>query len=310
MRVASAAALLASAALMGGAPAARALVEEQVIQLPVRVGPGERDTRPGAVLIVREVSPGRHPFIVLQHGRPADPDGRKRLGLQSYPANARYFAELGFVVLIPTRTGYGVTGGPDFSGAGMFTVDGTAPKGEFFGKLVGGKLTTNNPVTTASPVKISLKLALIAGADAVELSLNGAQVQGAVSATGVMTGELHGSIKAADIQSNIVPAVAKLLTKQITDNPLSPSTGQIKSIFDTGGDNGMCTNPDNTMAKGGDGKIDICEVAQNSIIKNVLAPDIQVYDVMGNYAPTKANTKRDSLSFGVGFTAVKGGFTP
>jgi len=118
MHIVSAGVLLASAVLFGGIPDARALVEEQVLKVPVRIGNGASETRPGAVLIVREVGAGRHPFIVLQHGRPPDPDGRKRLGLQSYPANSRYFASLGFVVLIPTRTGYGVTGGPDIEYTG------------------------------------------------------------------------------------------------------------------------------------------------------------------------------------------------
>jgi dienelactone hydrolase len=118
MRFVPLGALLVSTTLMGWAPVARALLEEQVVQIPVRTGTKTHDTRRGAVLIVREVGTGRRPFIVVQHGRPADEDGRRRLGLQSYPANARYFASLGFVVLIPTRIGYGVTGGPDVESTG------------------------------------------------------------------------------------------------------------------------------------------------------------------------------------------------
>jgi dienelactone hydrolase len=33
--------------------------------------------------------------------------------VQNYPANSRYFASLGYTVLVPTRIGYGVTAGPD-----------------------------------------------------------------------------------------------------------------------------------------------------------------------------------------------------
>jgi dienelactone hydrolase len=35
------------------------------------------------------------------------------MGLKTYPANSRYFASKGFVVLVPTRVGYGVSRGPD-----------------------------------------------------------------------------------------------------------------------------------------------------------------------------------------------------
>lgn len=115
------AALLASLTLALWTPAARAIIEEQVLQIPLHAGDTTPGTRRGAVLVVREVGEGRRPFLIVQHGRPADSDGRRRLGLQSYPANARYFAGLGFVVLIPTRIGYGVTGGPDVEATGDCT---------------------------------------------------------------------------------------------------------------------------------------------------------------------------------------------
>lgn len=60
----------------------------------------------------------RRPFLVLLHGRPASLDARIRLGQVTFPGNASYFAGLGFVVLIPTRVGYGVTGGPDLEYTG------------------------------------------------------------------------------------------------------------------------------------------------------------------------------------------------
>ena len=51
-----------------------------------------------------------------------------------------------------------------------------------------------------------------------------------------------------------------------------------------------------------------CCVRQNSIIMNVLAPDIQVYDANGNYAPNAHNATKDSLSIGIGYTAVQASF--
>ncbi|MBW4046711.1 MAG: dienelactone hydrolase [Proteobacteria bacterium] len=69
--------------------------------------------------VVRDREGGRRrPFLVLLHGRPASVDARIRLGQVTFPGNASYFAGLGFVVLIPTRVGYGVTGGPDLEYTG------------------------------------------------------------------------------------------------------------------------------------------------------------------------------------------------
>jgi hypothetical protein len=55
-------------------------------------------------------------------------------------------------------------------------------------------------------------------------------------------------------------------------------------------------------------KIDICEVATSGLIQNVLAPDVQMFDAAGNYHPNPTNANKDSLSIGLGFTAVPATF--
>ncbi len=126
---------------------------------------------------------------------------------------------------------------------------------------------------------------------------------------GLMNGELQGSVKEQDVQTIVVPAIAKLLTETVMQNPGTPTSMQILQLFDVGdGNGGTCTNPDGTMGKPGDGIISPCEVAMNNIIQNVLAPDVQIYDANGNYAPNPANTNRDSLSLAVGFKAVAAKF--
>ncbi len=206
---------------------------------------------------------------------------------------------------------------PDFmSGMGMFTVDSAASGSgfAFFGNMNAKKFTSNNPVTTTHPVKMTLKLPLIQGGDPLNLTVNGAHIKfttgsdAASGKDGLINGELHGSIKNADIQGSIVPAVAMLLSDRVKNCTGMPPDGgmcssgdmQILQIFDTGG----CMNTDGTMAKANDGKIDVCEVATNMIIMNVLAPDVQIFDSAGNYAPNAKNTMKDSLSLGLSFTAV------
>ena len=113
-------ALLALPCLPPSAAAGVGELIEQAIDVPVRVrvaaGPAVAQTIP--VTIVREAAIDRRPFLVLQHGRPADLAGLARMGRQSYPANARYFAAQGFVVLVPTRVGYGLARGPDLEYTG------------------------------------------------------------------------------------------------------------------------------------------------------------------------------------------------
>ena len=110
--IAVAASLIAQVATPGAAFGA---LVESVTQVAVSIHTldGRTVTQSVALAMVREESAAPHPFLIIEHGRPTDAAGRAAMGLQSYPANARYFAALGFVVLIPTRIGYGISRGPD-----------------------------------------------------------------------------------------------------------------------------------------------------------------------------------------------------
>jgi hypothetical protein len=195
---------------------------------------------------------------------------------------------------------------PDFSGNGSFTVDGKKPNAKLFGRLVNSAFSSNDPVTTTHPVTMTLNLALFPGGMPVAFPLNGAHIQfttgtdAGSGAPGLLKGQINGSIKNSDVQNNVIPAIADVLNQEIVIDPNSQQAMQILQIFDFGG----CTNPDGTMAMAGDGKIDICEVATNPIVMNILAPDVQIFDQNGNYAPNPKNANKDSLSVGLGFTAV------
>lgn len=101
--------------LLAPSPSPASGIIEQTIEVPVQVRPrdGPEVRQNIAVTIVREATADRRPFLVLLHGRGASPAERTAMGLQTYPANSRYFASKGFVVLVPTRVGYGVSRGPD-----------------------------------------------------------------------------------------------------------------------------------------------------------------------------------------------------
>lgn len=198
---------------------------------------------------------------------------------------------------------------PDLGGGGSFQIDGAEPPAELHGALQAGTFSSEPPATTTRPATVSVRLPLVAGAAAVPLKVNGAHVQFALAAGGLMTGQLNGSVKTQDLQQNIIPAIAALLTARLAMDPASASSRLIRNAFDIGdGNGGACTNPDNSMGQPGDGKIGYCEVLASPLVSTALAPDVQIFDANGNYAPDPANKKPDSLSLGVAFTAAGASF--
>ena len=111
--------LLMMAVSWFASPAAAALVES-VVKVPVEVTDvhQRKHQHDITVTIFRDDARDRAPFLILNHGRAADAAGRAKLGRARYDRNAAYFVERGFAVFVPTRIGYGVTGGPDIEDSG------------------------------------------------------------------------------------------------------------------------------------------------------------------------------------------------
>src|SRR5205823_11871942 len=70
------------------------------------------------VTVWRDDSRAKAPFLILNHGRPATAANFAKMGRQRYVENSQYFVSLGFVVFIPTRVGYGTSGGEDVEYSG------------------------------------------------------------------------------------------------------------------------------------------------------------------------------------------------
>ncbi|UTH74925.1 S9 family peptidase [Chromobacterium sp. IIBBL 290-4] len=79
---------------------------EQVIQLPISLPQGGGDM---TLTIYHPTAAGPHPLLVLSHGRAAKPEDRAKPERQRMEVAARYFLRKGFVVLVPTRIGYGAS---------------------------------------------------------------------------------------------------------------------------------------------------------------------------------------------------------
>ena len=88
---------------------------EETYRAPMKlVGPDGATIRQEVILtIVRESTRMKAPFIVIQHGRPEIPLKFPLMNQVRYQTNADYFVSKGYVVVIPTRIGYGLTRGPD-----------------------------------------------------------------------------------------------------------------------------------------------------------------------------------------------------
>ena len=116
--------LFAFAAALLLAAVAQARVVEEQIELPVKVSDAYGKTVEQAIKVTvfsDDANPRPAPVLVLNHGRAADPSDRVKLGRARYTDASRFFVQRGFIVAVPTRIGYGVTGGDDVEYSGPCT---------------------------------------------------------------------------------------------------------------------------------------------------------------------------------------------
>jgi dienelactone hydrolase len=111
---------LAGIALCLAAAAAGARTTEEVTELPVSAKGIYGHARSQAIKVViwRDDARARSSFLILNHGRPARAADQAKMGLVKYTENSKYFVARGFAVFVPTRIGYGVSGGDDLEYSG------------------------------------------------------------------------------------------------------------------------------------------------------------------------------------------------
>lgn len=102
---------------------------ESVIRVPVVSGVEQAYIE---VTVFRPEGRGPFPVLVLSHGSPRSAAARREGGRQRMVAQSERFVAMGFAVLVPTRRGYGESGGewaeaygrcsaPDYYAAGLET---------------------------------------------------------------------------------------------------------------------------------------------------------------------------------------------
>lgn len=99
---------------------AMATVLEEVLDVPVRITTttGQEVAQTIKVTVFRDDQRDKSPYLVLNHGRTSSDVAQASMRRQRFPDNSRYFVSKGFVVLVPTRVGYGDSGGTDAEWAG------------------------------------------------------------------------------------------------------------------------------------------------------------------------------------------------
>jgi len=96
---------------------------EEVVDVPVSVKNmyGREFAQSVKVTVFRDDQRDKSPFLLLNHGRPAQSADFVKMGRQRYTESSRYFVSKGFAVFVPTRLGYGETGGEDVEYSGTCT---------------------------------------------------------------------------------------------------------------------------------------------------------------------------------------------
>src|SRR5262245_59483657 len=199
------------------------------------------------------------------------------------------------------------TASPDFGGTGAFVIDGGVLPATFPGRLAGSLFESPSPATIGTPVQMILPLHLLGGT--LRLPLLTAHLQFRVTGGGLVEGELHGAMRASDAATFLSGGLALAFSNLIAIDPTSSTALQITALFDNGGAatagcGPACRNADGSCAIPGDAVISPCEVSTNNLIVSLLAPDLDLFDAGDTYAPRPSGAGNESISFGIGFTAV------
>jgi hypothetical protein len=188
---------------------------------------------------------------------------------------------------------------PDLtSGNGMFTIASDSPTSA----IVPGTITAGT--FSGGPADVTLKLALIEGAEPLTLLLHDAHLEADVTAAGCTNGKLGGGITQTDLTSIILPALVMALNDRIDadgtcheDPTLNACNASNKSLLST---------LDHVATGNSDNHIQVAEIQNHPVIGNALKPDVDI--LLANGQLGKDGTK-ESLSIGVGFTCNKAVFT-
>jgi hypothetical protein len=202
---------------------------------------------------------------------------------------------------------------PRFDGTDAFRPRPGSTPVSLSGSVSDGRLGTTSPMNMQSsevtPLRISVPL--VEGVS-VPLDLYGVQLQGTLSDSGVMEGELHAVIRKQDIDEQLIPAMAQALTAKVNKDPTGAMAQAIIPFFEDSdytsskakcdADPARCCARNPTTCE-----ISAAELRENTLLMEHLQPDVQMFQ-NGSWKPTPGGSAKDSLSIGFGISAVQASF--
>jgi hypothetical protein len=180
---------------------------------------------------------------------------------------------------------------PRFDGADAFTLGAgiSAP-------IIGRTSSGTYDATPKGAGELTIQLKVSETAPPIALDLIKARVEATIDAAGCR-GRFGGAVTQAQVDTILIPSVVDMMNSAIARDPGCPaaceagtSAALIVDVFDT--------NLDGTVTED--------EVRNSSIIQTLLAPDLDLLDEAGDYAP---DGLEESISLGVGFECVPASFT-
>lgn len=199
---------------------------------------------------------------------------------------------------------------PKFDGTDMLERAMTMPA-NLIGTIAAGKLTTKASKELSPSEDAVLDLQINVGAMTMTLPIHGLHVEGTVERVGSVTrikdGIMHGVVASSDIDLRILPAIAATVTGLINADPMGSTTKTLIMLFEDTSKPASamkCMTPSKCCKTNPATCVILPAEIKSSILGTVIAPDVEVFDAMGNWKPVRGGTSPNGLTVGVGFTSV------
>ncbi len=199
---------------------------------------------------------------------------------------------------------------PKFDGTDMLQRAMTMPA-NLIGSIAASKLTTKASKDLSPSEDAVLDLQINIGAMVMTLPIHGLHLEGTVERlagiTRIKDGVMHGVIAATDIDTRILPAIATMVTTLINSDPMSSTTKTIISLFEDTSKPASamkCMTPSKCCKTSPATCVILPAEVKASPIGGIVAPDVEVFDSMGNWKPVRGGMSPNGMTIGVGFSTV------
>jgi hypothetical protein len=168
-------------------------------------------------------------------------------------------------------------------------LDTGAPVATFPGTFANGVFASNDPLSTRQPMTAVLSLAALGLGNVGRLSIRASRLTFDLTKK---SGQINGVVPLEEIDAVLIPAIARFYTDQLNAGTVNAEVMQ--QLFQA------------TKDAQGKWLVTAAGVRTNQNLATLLVPDVQIFDLSGNYAPRTFGVANDGMSFGLGFTFAEG----